>query len=110
MADPTTGTKAEGAVAMQFKDKNGLVGNWYITPHAIRAYIDKVDRNATWDEAKEVLQKWSMTATYVKEEYPGISLYRSPKHKTFGGKWRWRLIVSRRKPGLPQLTTVLGGK
>lgn len=75
-------------------------GRWFITPHAVRRYIERVHR-CTYETALTRLIAASESAHPVREEEPGIWLYRT------GRPLRLRLRVSTRGAGLPQLVTVL---
>ncbi len=76
-------------------------GRWFVTPHAVQRYRERLDRSATYEQALAQLIRWSAAAVLKHPDWhPGIDLYRSPK------PWRARLYVSRRGPGLPQLVTV----
>ncbi len=79
-------------------------GKWFITPHAVRRYIDRVDRFATYEQALEVLIQWSERAKRKKEIAPGVWLYRGPR------PLRLRLRVSHAGDRLPQLLTVIKSK
>ena len=81
-----------------------VTGNWFITPHAVRRYIERVERNATYEQALSTLIDWSLRARKKKEIKPGVWLYRGPR------PLRLRLRVSHIGPGLPQLVTVLKSK
>ena len=79
-------------------------GKWFITPHAVRRYISRVDRSVTYDQALTILIDWSERAKRKKEIAPGVWLYRGPR------PLRLRLRVSHIGRGLPQLVTVLKSK
>lgn len=81
-----------------------ISGEWFITPHAVRRYIERVDRFATYEQALEVLIGWSRVARPKKEIAPGVWLYRGPR------PFRLRLRVSHNGGGAPQLLTVLKSK
>lgn len=78
-------------------------GAWFITPHAVRRYIELVDRSLSYEEARAALIRASLAAHRVKELEPGIALWRT------GLPLRLRLRVAERGPGLPQLLTVMRG-
>lgn len=78
-----------------------IKGNWFITPHAIKRYRQLCCCKIDDEQALEELIQISITARFVKEQYPGMSIYRT------GKPWRHRLVVSTRQPGKPQLVTVL---
>lgn len=79
-----------------------ISGRWFITPHAVRRYIDRIDRRASYDQALRALVKHSESAHRVKEISPGVWLYRS------GRPLRIRFRVAEFGPGAPQLLTVMG--
>lgn len=76
-------------------------GRWFITPHAIRRYIEKMAPQASFDEALARLIQLSDSAHRVRATRDGCAIYRAPRPS------RIRLIVAERGPGLPQLVTVL---
>lgn len=79
-------------------------GRWFITPHAVRRYIERVDRRATYEQALSVLIEWSELAKRKKEIAPGVWLYRGPR------PLRLRLRVAHVGDRLPQLLTVIKSK
>ena len=81
-----------------------IAGKWFITPHAVRRYIERVDRSATYEQALAELIRWSEKAKPKKEVAPGIWFYRGPR------PLRLRLRVSHKGEGQPQLLTVLKSK
>ena len=84
-------------------------GRWFITPHAVRRYIDRVDRYATYEQALAELVRCSERARCVKEISPGIWLYREGKPR----RLRFRVAAAKPlpdgSPGMPQLLTLMGG-
>ena len=83
-------------------------GRWFIAPHAVRRFIERVWPGATYEEALERLIALSASARLIREDHhPGIDLYRTPREP--GGGGRIRMLVSRRLPGAPQLVTVIVG-
>lgn len=76
-------------------------GRWFVTPHAVQRYRERIDRRATYDEALSALIAMSEGAHAVREIEPGLWLWRGPKPR------RLRLRVSTVGPGLPQLVTVI---
>lgn len=80
-----------------------MAGRWFITPHAVRRYIERIAPRLTYEQALAELVRYSDTARRVKEISPGVALYRS------GRPHRLRFRVSETGPGLPQLLTVMGG-
>lgn len=81
-----------------------IPGRWFITPHAVHQYIDRVDPRATYEQALAVLIDWSERAKPNKKLLSGIWQYRGPR------PLRLRLRVSHSGPGLPQLLTVIKSK
>jgi len=78
-------------------------GKWFITPHAVKRYIQRVAPSLTYEEALEELVFMSSKARRIKEMSPGIALYR-------GGKpLRLRFRVAECGDGLPRLLTVMKG-
>lgn len=77
-------------------------GRWFVTSHAVRRYMERVDHAADYDTALAYLVSQSEVAHAVKQIEPGVWLYRGTKPR------RLRFRVSTRGPGLPQLVTVLG--
>lgn len=84
-----------------------MKGNWFISPHAVRRFIERAWPGATYEEALEHLINMSEVSRLVRRDHtPDVDMYRTPNH----GKRRGiRLLVSRRLPGKPQLVTVLVG-
>jgi len=83
-------------------------GRWFISPHAVRRFMERALRGATYEEALEKLIVASETARLIREDHnPGVDLYRTKAEP--GGRGRIRLLVSRRLPGAPQLMTVIVG-
>jgi len=78
-----------------------VAGKWFVTPHAVARYIERVRPGASYETALRELVRESETARPVKEIEPGLWLYRGAKPR------RLRYRVSTREPGLPQLVTVL---
>lgn len=76
-------------------------GAWFITPHAVARYIERVRPQLTYELALSELIAESKSAHMVKEIEHGMWLYRGAKPR------RLRFRVSTREPGLPQLVTVL---
>lgn len=81
-------------------------GPWFITPHAVARYIERCRPGLTYEKALEELIAHAETARYLRPVTVGnhgrCELWRTRDRRN------WRLIVSREKPGLPQLVTVLG--
>jgi hypothetical protein len=86
-----------------------MKGNWFISPHAVRRFIERVWPHSTYEEALDHLIEMSKVSKLVRQDHtPGVDMYRTPNQ---GKKRGIRLLVSRRLPGKPQLVTVLvGGK
>lgn len=81
-------------------------GRWFITPHAVRRYIERCPgaRQISYEEALERLISASETAHFVKaRRNPGEELWRGGKPD------RLRFVIARVHGGLPQLVTVLRG-
>lgn len=78
-------------------------GRWFVTPHAVRRYIERVRPELTYEQALEELVAASMRARRLRETSPGVALYRD------GRPLRTRFRVAENGPGLPQLLTVLRG-
>lgn len=85
---------------------SGSRGRWFITPHAVRRYIERCPgaRPLTYEQALARLIRESEKAHMVKaRRNPGEELWR-------GGKpHRLRFVVARGNGGMPQLVTVLRG-
>jgi hypothetical protein len=82
----------------------GIRGKWFITPHAVERYIQRVRPGISYDEALEDIIAYSEAAHRVKEWRPGVDLWRGPKPH------RLRFMVGTLRPGAPQLLTVYAGK
>lgn len=80
-----------------------IKGRWFITPHAVRRYIERVDRRASYDGALAALAEFSHVAHRVRRLAPDVWLWRGPR------PLRLRFCVSEAGPGAPQLITVLRG-
>ena len=76
-------------------------GRWFVTPHAVRRYQERVER-CSYDTALSALIRHSESAHRVKP-WKGATLYRSGKPQ------RLRFIVREGGPDLPVLLTVYGG-
>lgn len=77
-------------------------GRWFVTPHAVHRYIERIDPRATYASALAYLIDQSEVARPMREIESGIVEYRGARPR------RLRFRVSTRLPGLPQLITVLG--
>lgn len=88
------------------RERSGATGPWWITPHAVRRYIQRCPgaRRLTYDQALGRLIDEAGRAHLVKaRRNAGEELWR-------GGKpHRLRFVVARGNSGLPQLVTVLRG-
>lgn len=79
-------------------------GPWFVTPHAVRRFIERVAPGMTYEEAIATLIRASKEAKLVRtDHHPGVDVYRTPRVSGRGGMRMW---VSRRGPGAPQLMTV----
>lgn len=76
-------------------------GAWFVTPHAVRRYIERVDPSASYEGALASLVVLSTQAHPVREISPGVWQWRGPRP----GRLRFR--VSTHGAGLPQLVTVM---
>jgi hypothetical protein len=87
----------------------GCMGRWFITPHAVRRYIERVDRTASYGQALGELVRFSDVARPIKEISPGVWLYRGGRPL----RLRFRVASSPVRvdgdPGMPQLLTVIPG-
>lgn len=78
-----------------------IAGPWFITPHAVHRYIERVRPHLTYERALSDLIEESRRAHAVKEIQPGLWLWRGGKPR------RLRFRVSVMGSGAPQLVTVL---
>lgn len=83
----------------------GAVGRWFVTPHAVRRYIERVPgrREWTYGQARDEIVRESRHAHFVRCQVNGLELWRA------GKPLRTRFLVARGFAGLPQLVTVLRG-
>lgn len=79
-------------------------GPWFITPHAVHRYIERVDPHATYEDARAVLMSWAKVARPNRWVSDTVLQYRGPR------PLRLRLRVAHTKTGAPQLLTVMKGK
>ena len=79
-------------------------GHWFITPHAVRRYIDRFAPRATYEEALSALIRLSAEARRVKTLPTGLVLYRGPRPR----RLRCFLQEGVKDHALPVLVTVLG--
>lgn len=75
-------------------------GRWFITPHAVARYRERICPGASYEQALRDLIAWSERAHFVREQN-GSQLWRGPRP----GKLRFWVSFGRH--GLPQLVTVL---
>jgi len=80
-----------------------IAGRWFVTPHAVRRYVERVDPQLTYELALAALIRESETARRVKELEPGVWLYRGRRPR------RLRFRVAENDRGAPQILTVLKG-
>lgn len=52
---------------------------WVVTEHAIQRYRERIDRRATHEEARAVLDNWATSAHYVCTLPSGMEQWRAPK-------------------------------
>ena len=84
----------------------GAVGRWFVTPHAVRRYRERVPgaRKLSYEQALGRIIKDSWRAHFVRIERNGMELWR------VGKPWRTRYRVAPAEgAGLPVLMTVLRG-
>jgi hypothetical protein len=86
-----------------------IMGRWYITPHAVEAYIRRVCP-CTREQALVDLATISERAHYVKPAAGAAQLWRGPRKRIGKGRRTGgiRLIVGPGEGNLPALLTVLG--
>ncbi|NMA54998.1 MAG: hypothetical protein GX952_03565 [Firmicutes bacterium] len=78
-------------------------GKWFITPHAVRQYIRRVQPQLSYNDALSVLIKVSEQAKRRRTLKKGIAFYRGPRPE------KLRCIVCEQTSAdrpLPQLLTV----
>ena len=75
-------------------------GRWFITPHAVRRYIDRVAPDATHEQALSALISHSETAHFVRPRGT-VEEWRAPRPT------RIRFRVDASGDSLPVLVTVL---
>lgn len=84
-----------------------IAGRWFITPHAVTRYRQRIAPHLTYEHALAELIRASQTAHRCtpRHDVPGAWLWRG------GRPLRLRFIVQERVPpgSLPQLLTVYGG-
>ena len=80
------------------------VGKFFITPHAVRRFMERgYLRGATYEAALAEMIKLADRAHYVKPLRDGVELWRT------GAPGRWRLRIGRGNSGLPQVLTIMQG-
>ena len=78
------------------------VGRWFVTPHAVQRYRERVDPSLSYDGALCALVVLSERAHFVKRREDGVEHWRVGRSD---GHLRFR--VQPQPTGLPQLLTVL---
>jgi hypothetical protein len=82
--------------------KAGAVGRFFITPHAIARYVERVHRGISYERALGEIIQIAAKAHYVKDYHGGKQYWRGPK------PMRLRLLVSPAAGDeLPQVMTIL---
>lgn len=90
------GPQAEGE-----RVKEGAKGRFFVTPHAVHRYIERVHRGISYERALGEIIEAADRAHYVKD-YNSGQYWRGPK------PMRLRLIVANGSGGeLPQIITIL---
>ncbi|MEN6535535.1 MAG: hypothetical protein ABFD89_17860 [Bryobacteraceae bacterium] len=84
------------------EEKKQAAGKFFVTPHAVKRYIQRVHRSATYEQALGEIINELDGARFVKERN-GAELWRT------GRPLRLRVVVGRSNPGLPQILTILPG-
>jgi hypothetical protein len=84
------------------KQMSGASGKFFVTPHAVQRYRERVHRGITYEQALSEVIAAAATAHAVKEYRGGAQYYRCSR--TFG---RLRLLVNNKQPGKPQIVTIL---
>lgn len=79
-----------------------ISGRWFITPHAVRRYIERCCPDMDYDQARRHLAETSLRAHHVRDTSRG-QLWRGPSPE------RLRLLVGPGDGELPALVTVLAG-
>ena len=76
-------------------------GRFFVTPHAVERYRERVHRGISYEQALEEIIETSENAHYVKD-YNGGQYWRGPK------PMRLRMIVApSTRDCLPQIVTIL---
>jgi len=82
--------------------KTGARGRFFVTPHAIDRYRDRVHRGINYDRALDEILEMCERAHYVKDYHGGAQCWRGPK------PMRLRLLVAPSTGDeLPQVMTIL---
>jgi len=84
--------------------RRSIAGMWYVTPHAVARYRQRV-RSCSRDDARAELIALSSRARFVRPLEDGCEMWRGPRRGPSGGL---RLIVGPGEGDLPALLTVLG--
>jgi hypothetical protein len=105
-ADSESEAEAAGEVPALVREPEGARGRWFITPHAVRRYIERCPGAGclSYERALERLIDESERAHFVKDR-------RNPEEQLWrcGKPWRLRFVVADRGHGKPVLVTVLRG-
>lgn len=84
--------------------QSGAVGRWFITPHAVKRYRERIAPNRSYEEALGVLIRASEKARLVKVSVRGFEYYKGPAPE----RLRFRVRPAEKSEGdLPVLMTVL---
>lgn len=78
------------------------VGRWFVTPHAVQRYRERVDPSVSYEQALGALVHLSERAHFVKRREDGVECWRVGR-----ADGHLRLRVQPQADGLPQLLTVL---
>jgi hypothetical protein len=81
----------------------GAQGSWFITPHAVARYREKIDSRASYAAALARLVEMSTAAHRVSVQADGVEVWRVGKRH---GRLRFK-VHSAHGDELPQLLTVL---
>lgn len=76
-------------------------GRWFVTPHAVRRYVERCRPRLDYESALAELIEQSHGAHFVRHQSNG-DLWRGPR------PWRFRFVVGHADGGLAPLLTVLG--
>lgn len=78
-----------------------ISGRWFVTPHAVHRYQERVRRGLTYEQALAELINAAESARFVRDTRDGLQLWRA------GKPTRARLIVGPGEGGRMALVTVL---